>query len=178
MAQHSPASVPNGYVGTIDEYSTLLKSQIKHMRPWSEEFFNKDSIHPVYQLGPLRTRVEGNIKYFIVNYCCVCCVISLIALLFNPTCVLLLLLTGVIIVYVRGCTGECVSVWGANVPKSSAVVAVCVCASLGLFIVAGFIIFAIIGISTAVVVIHASLHKGVKASQGDEPDDDYTDEIC
>eukprot|EP00919_Chromeraceae_sp_WS-2016_P028947 GHVR01068671.1.p1 GENE.GHVR01068671.1~~GHVR01068671.1.p1 ORF type:complete len:164 (+),score=40.25 GHVR01068671.1:40-531(+) len=163
MAQHSPASVPNGYVGTIDEYSTLLKSQIKHMRPWSEEFFNKDSIHPVYQLGPLRTRVEGNIKYFI---------------LFNPTCVLLLLLTGVIIVYVRGCTGECVSVWGANVPKSSAVVAVCVCASLGLFIVAGFIIFAIIGISTAVVVIHASLHKGVKASQGDEPDDDYTDEIC
>ncbi|CEL98360.1 unnamed protein product [Vitrella brassicaformis CCMP3155] len=148
------------------ELTKTIKTHLQTMRPWDSEFLNKEQFAKPTSSAEVKSRLEGNLSFFAVNYILVCAAVGCIAVLLNWHLLILAVILGGAWFWLLSQPSS-IKIGDHSIAKVHAQVALAAVSLLLVFLFAGTVVFAIIGMSAVLVLGHAIFHKG-KCEEEDE----------
>lgn len=139
-------------------YLAVHRLVLSRCAPWGE-FASLPSFQRPGSGAAAVDRMERNLKYFRVNYVCVCSALGVVCALLNPSALLIGAVCGALCA-VAAAKGE-IQVGDTVVPQRSFQLAVCLCGGCFLFLLAGNAVITSLVLCAILVCIHSALHRGV-----------------
>lgn len=138
-----------------------FRDSLNYIRPWQNEFFNKEQFSRPDNFSDVQKRIANNLKYFCSNYMIVLMILLAFSLLSNIMLIIVAGISAVVLYFIKGLSDDYqIVIAGRPFTKGDVRVAWFIGTIILLWCFSvGTVLLGLIGTGTLVVGLHASFHE-------------------